>query len=207
MAAQPFGGDWIRHAKIGAAEDAILEAAGRAFEEIGPFKATMDDVASEAGCSRGTVYRYFSGRGALRRAYIARAAVRLGEEATALLDAGGEPEERLLSAITHCLKAIRAQKALSAWFEPASVGKTVELIGGTRVISDFAESLLADLFEETAITGTLRPGINRSLAAEWIVRSLLSVLVLRFGPHDEAREGAMLREHLLPSLFVSGQGL
>lgn len=37
----------------------ILNAAGKAFDAYGHSKVTMDMIAAEAGCSRGTVYLYF----------------------------------------------------------------------------------------------------------------------------------------------------
>ena len=40
------------------ARELLLDATERCFERYGIAKTTIDDIADEAGVSRGTVYRY-----------------------------------------------------------------------------------------------------------------------------------------------------
>ena len=48
----------------------VVEGALRAIARFGLTKLTVDDVASEAGISRATLYRYFPGRGAVLAAVV-----------------------------------------------------------------------------------------------------------------------------------------
>jgi len=52
----------------------ILDAAQRCIERWGPVKTSMEDIATEAGVSRRTVYQYF----ATREDLITALAVQLG---------------------------------------------------------------------------------------------------------------------------------
>ena len=61
-------GAWRREEDSGPAVDKILEAAERAFVELGVSAAGMAEIARFAGCSRGTLYRYFENRHALHLA-------------------------------------------------------------------------------------------------------------------------------------------
>src|SRR3954465_5760383 len=55
----------------------ILDGALACIARVGLAKTTFDDVAREAGSSRATVYRYFSGRAALLAGLVEREADRL----------------------------------------------------------------------------------------------------------------------------------
>lgn len=48
-------------ATISDARDRLIDATGRCFSRFGVAKTTLEDIASEAGVSRATVYRYFEG--------------------------------------------------------------------------------------------------------------------------------------------------
>ena len=51
---------------------AILDAAGRRFKRFGYRKTTMEEIAAEAGLSRGTLYLYYSSKDDLARCWISR---------------------------------------------------------------------------------------------------------------------------------------
>jgi AcrR family transcriptional regulator len=54
------------------AEDALLDAAERALIELGYEKATMQDIASRAGCAVGTLYIHFKNKDEFFRAILNR---------------------------------------------------------------------------------------------------------------------------------------
>ena len=56
----------------------------------------MHGIASAAGCSRATLYRYFENREALYTAYVHREAYRLYQQMTEQITAVVEPRERLI---------------------------------------------------------------------------------------------------------------
>ncbi|HJR25343.1 MAG TPA: TetR family transcriptional regulator, partial [Acidimicrobiales bacterium] len=69
---------WLADERDALATDRILDAAGRLFAEHGVGAVGMADIASAAGCSRATVYRYFENRSSLQTAFVHREARRLG---------------------------------------------------------------------------------------------------------------------------------
>ena len=61
--------DWLGERRVEAAADRILDAAETLFTRHGAANVAMNDVATAAGCSRATLYRYFENRDALHTAY------------------------------------------------------------------------------------------------------------------------------------------
>ena len=51
-------GAWLREEQADLAADKILDAASRAFVELGVSRTGMGDIAQYAGCSRATLYRH-----------------------------------------------------------------------------------------------------------------------------------------------------
>ena len=68
----------------------ILDAAERSFCRSGFHRATMQDVAAEAGMSPGNLYRYFPSKDALVAGLCERDRLGLSQEFTALGAAGGD---------------------------------------------------------------------------------------------------------------------
>ncbi len=80
---------WLRAEHASLAAEQILDAAGALFAEHGVAAVAMADVATAAGCSRATLYRYFDSRDALRSAYVHREARRIGAEVARRAGRGG----------------------------------------------------------------------------------------------------------------------
>jgi AcrR family transcriptional regulator len=59
-----------RMATAAEVDQRIVDAALACVARVGVTKTTLDDVASEAGCSRATVYRYFPGKAQLLRTVV-----------------------------------------------------------------------------------------------------------------------------------------
>ena len=59
-------GDWLAARRTEVAADRILDAAGELFAEQEAATVGMHEIASAAGCSRATLYRYVSPEGELR---------------------------------------------------------------------------------------------------------------------------------------------
>jgi len=81
---------WLRDEQTEIAVRRILETVSKTFVERGAFRTGMREIAGAAGCSRGTVYRYFPNREALRAEWLVRVVVSLltlpGESAGAERD-------------------------------------------------------------------------------------------------------------------------
>ena len=70
-----MAGDWLAARRTEVAADRILDAAGELFAQQEAATVGMHEIASAAGCSRATLYRYFENREALHTAYVHRESV------------------------------------------------------------------------------------------------------------------------------------
>lgn len=174
---------WLAEDRASAATARILDAAGRLFAANGVQGTDMVDIARLAGCSRATVYRYFENRQALHRAFIEREAVRIAREAAAGVADVDDPGDRLVAAVLACLRAVRTDPALAAWFGPADQGLTGRLAASTPLIETLARVFIGD---EDAPTPEAR----------WLVRIIVSLLAVP--GEDEAAERAMLERFVVP---------
>lgn len=178
---------WGREDDPGQAVERLLDAAGMVFARHGVFTAKVNDVAVEAGCSRGTLYRYFPDGDALRFAFVEREARRIGAEVAGQVRSIVDPGRRLVAAILVSLDAVRGNEVLQAWFDPTAAGRTNRLAMQVEVVSSMLEPLVRDVHGRA----------GSALATEWVVRVILSLLAHPADPADERR---MLERYLLRSL-------
>lgn len=73
----------------------ILDGAGRVISRMGYDAASVNDIAREAGVSKGTIYVYFTGKEDLFEELMEETRERLFKELEALLDSPGDLAERL----------------------------------------------------------------------------------------------------------------
>lgn len=109
--------DWqdLRHDST---VEAILSAAEDLFAEHGPSGVSMAQVATAAGCSRATLYRWFENRQALQVAFAGREARSVVASAVAAAQGVGSREERATATLLEVLRQVRSRPTLSAWTRP-----------------------------------------------------------------------------------------
>ena len=183
-----MAGDWLAARRTEVAADRILDAAGELFAKKEAATVGMHEIASAAGCSRATLYRYFEKRDALYTAYVHRESYRLYREMTEQINSVVDPGERLIEGILTSLRNVRESPALSSWF-----AMTQRPIGGdmaeqSDVIRALTEAFVISLAPDDAEVVAHR--------ARWLVRVITSLLV--FPGHDEADERSMLEEFVVP---------
>jgi AcrR family transcriptional regulator len=110
------GNDWLGSSRSEAATDRILDAAECLYTERDSDSIGMNEIASAAGCSRATLYRYFENRETLRTAYVHRETRRLGHEISERTGGIDDPAERLVVSILVTLRMVRESPALASWF-------------------------------------------------------------------------------------------
>ncbi|MCV7067831.1 TetR/AcrR family transcriptional regulator [Mycolicibacterium farcinogenes] len=189
--------DWLSARRSEVAADHILDAADALFSRQDAATVGLHEIATAAGCSRATLYRYFENRDALYTAYVHREARKLYQDVTEQVAAVTEPSERLIEGVITALRAVRESPALSSWFATAQRPIGGEMAEHSEVIRALVEGFVRSL------AGTAAQGDDEvGRRARWLVRVMVSMLV--FPGVDEADERTMLAEFVAP-LVVPGQ--
>jgi len=187
-----MAGAWSREDRAEHAAEKILEAASKAFMERGVFRTGMGEIAEFAGCSRGTLYRYFKNRELLHRGYIDLWASRLSERLRTDLAKIEDPRERLIEGIVGAVRLVRHTPETAVWFRPDDSGRAVQASAHSEVIHAVAERFVHPLLADAA-DGRLR--------AAWLVRIVVSLLTLPAA--SEAEERALVARFVAPSLLAA----
>lgn len=141
---------------------AIVEAAARVIAMQGE-QASMNDVATEAGIARATLYRYFSSRQELLEAVAALAAREAGDRlAGARLDALPTREG-----------VVRAVRALLEVGDPLVVLTRERVRPDARHLTNAVEEPLRRLMERGQAAGELRVDVSPT----WLTDMLLAFVV------------------------------
>ncbi len=155
----------------------LIDATEACFRRFGVAKTTMEDIASTAGVSRATVYRYVSGRDELILGVLLRA----GDEFYARVVRADTFADALIDGVLYTLDQVRADDRLTLLFAPEAAGETVTIAGAADALFQRSANYLRPLVVEAQANGELRRDINADDLGEWMIRVILSFLTVR-GP-------------------------
>lgn len=177
------------------ARDRLIDAAEACFSRFGVSKTTLEDIASQAGVSRATVYRYFEGG---RDEIILGVVLR---EAGVFLDALQRRVEResnladaIVEGIVYTMASVRKNEHLALLFAPEVAGQTTSIAGASTALFELTTDFLRPIFEQAQQQGQLRDGVVAEDAAEFVLRTILSLLSVE-GPRrrSDAKQRQFLR--------------
>lgn len=181
----------------------VLDAAKRCADRWGMGKTTVDDVATEAGVSRATVYRLFpGGKDVLFEALRARERAAFFHDLTLQLSAADGFEDLVVHGVTAATRLLQADEHLGAHLasEPGEVLPELTLSGLPRIF-DAATVFLTPWFAPHI-------GPERSAQlAEWLSRVVLSYFLVPSHHHDLADEASardFVRVFVLPAFAPDG---
>jgi AcrR family transcriptional regulator len=173
--------------------DQVIDVARRLFGERGTTEVSMDEIASEAGVARSTIYVYFANRDELLRACVTRMHDQLVTTITETWDLGNSPIDRLRILILGIFEqlddnpaflrlALATYEAISA--SDAAIGSELSMIG-----LDVA-GRIRELFEEGVAGGAFRP-LEPDRAVTLIGQQIYGAMSVRAAdplprPRDEA---------------------
>ncbi|MFB1297670.1 TetR/AcrR family transcriptional regulator [Mycobacterium sp. pW049] len=183
-----MAGDWLAERRTEVAADRILDAAGELFASQAAATVGMHEIASAAGCSRATLYRYFENREALYTAYVHRESYRLYREMTEQIMSFDDPRDRLIEGLLASLRNVRESPALSSWFATTQRPIGAEMAEESEVIKALTEAFVISLGADDAEHVARR--------SRWLVRVMTSLML--FPGHDEDDERTMLEEFVVP---------
>ena len=187
--------DWLGERRVEAAADRILDAAEALFTRHGAAGVGMNDVATAAGCSRATLYRYFENRDALYTAYVHRESYRLYREMTDQIMSVVDPRERLIEGMLSSLRNVRESPALASWFATTQRPIGGEMAEQSQVIKALTEAFVISL-------GPDEPDLVEH-RARWLVRVMTSLFL--FPGLGEDDERAMLEEFVVPMVIPAAR--
>lgn len=190
-----MAGDWLAARRTEVAADRILDAAGELFAQQEAATVGMHEIASAAGCSRATLYRYFENREALYTAYVHRESYRLYRDMTEQISSLVDPRERLIEGMLASLRNVRESPALASWFSTAQRPIGAEMAEESEVIKALTEAFVISLGPDDPALVAHR--------ARWLVRVMTSLML--FPGHDANDERAMLEEFVVPIVLPKTQ--
>ena len=173
--------------------DQVVDVARRLFGERGSIDVSMDEIASEAGVARSTVYVYFANRGELLRACLQGMHAQLLEAIATTWEQEDEPARRLERLIEEMLALVDDSPAFFrlALVTQGSPVRDGEAVGAelTLISLDIAR-LLHDLVVDGVARGEFRP-IDPNLAISLVGQQIYGAMAVRAGepaprPSDEA---------------------
>ena len=154
----------------------ILEAAEQCIRQWGLRRVSMGDVAQAAGLSRGSVYNHFQDRDTLIDAVLERAADRF----VASSEASVRRRRTLAGQVAEAAAFIRSHGDDPSLTLTPGEGPLLASLLTARVDGLVARwvAFWLPYLEDAERRGEVRAGLDRPRAAEWIVRVLLSLVIM-----------------------------
>ncbi|ORW32099.1 TetR family transcriptional regulator [Mycobacterium paraense] len=150
----------------------IVESAFICFGRQGLDKATVVDIAKQAGVSRSTVYEYFSDKGAIVEACAEHASERFYCEMSKAMDQGSSLEDKLSRAavfVTQARRVIASEK----YFDEDAI--SLLLTKDAAVLLRECVDFFAPYLSAARLTGEVRKDLDVEAAGEWFARILFSL--------------------------------
>jgi AcrR family transcriptional regulator len=185
--------------------DQVIDVARRLFGERGTTDVSMDEIATEAGVARSTVYVYFANRGELLRACLQRMYGQLRETIATTWEEEDEPTRRLERLIEEMLARVDDSPAFFrlALVTQGTRAQDAEVVGAELALIglDIAR-LLRDLVEQGVARGEFRP-FDPDLAVSLIGQQIYGAMAVRAGepaPRPRAEAAADTIQFILRGL-------
>jgi len=175
--------------------DQIMDTARRLFGERGTTDVSMDEIASEAGVARSTVYVYFSNRDDLLRACVQSMYDRMTETIALVVSDDASPDERLRLLVLGVLERIDESPSFfrlamatqaTAGEESAAVGGVLMMIGLDMI------RVLEELVLAGVAAGDFRADLDVERAVVLVGQQIYGALSVRAGEPEPipARQAA-----------------
>lgn len=183
-------------------DDVILDAAERCFAKGGVVGTTVEDIATEAGISRITVYRRIGNRDRLVLLVLLRITDRFLASLRPRLIATPDLGAAVVMLITSTVRAVRGDdlRLLFASAEHGALGAPIPV--ALSPMSDRFGGIVSMLSDQ--FPAQLVYGIQASEAGEWLVRVIVSLVTLdRDARPTEDEMERWLRMFVLPGLVAA----
>jgi AcrR family transcriptional regulator len=177
--------------------DQIIETSRRLFGERGTTEVSMDEIATNAGVARSTVYVYFANRDELLKACVQSMYEELSEAFAVVLEDDSSAMERLRAVVRGVLGRIDESPAFFrlAMATQATAGAAgSEAVGGALMLIGLDMiRLLEDIVVRGVASGDFRADLDAERSITLIGQQIYGALSIRAGepdpvPLDQATE-------------------
>jgi AcrR family transcriptional regulator len=190
-----------------AAKQRLIEAADACIERFGLAKTTVEDIAAEAKVSRATIYRYFPNRDDLILSVLLSSLSRSMErdlgDFFVVADTPARFGDALVASSAYLLEAIRHDPRLEPLLDRESGGLSATISGASELLFHTVLDEWRDALSSAQRRGLIRPDLAIDELSEWILRSILSLLIVE-GPehHSTDDERRLIATFLVPAVIA-----
>ena len=148
---------------------ALLDAAYELFLERGAAKTSVEDITSRAKVGKGTFYLYFSDKGAVTQALLARVSYQLLDDACAAAEqnAAALPSfpDQMIFVIDHIIEALRRDTLMLKFLERSFVWPGLDQIEASREAEPLMRKVLKTVMSSSEMAGRTEREIYQRITA------------------------------------------
>ena len=179
----------------------IIAAAARCFEQYGPQRTSMDDIAEAAGISRKTLYRVFDDRPKLIQAILQWRWAKIAKKIQNRIAKATCFEEALLEGSVTAVSAARNDKLTNDIIHKATDHNLEQfLLRGNERVYKANQDIWQTAIENGRQEGVVKQNLSDERIIE-IIASMHALLVMRDDSPEKQRE--FLKDVLLPAIVVA----
>ena len=182
----------------------IINAAAKCFEQYGPQRTSMDDIAEAAGISRKTLYRIFNDRPKLIQAILQWRWATIAKKIQSRIAKATCFEEALLEGSVTAVSAAQNDKLTNDIIHKATDHNLEQfLLRGNERIHKANQDIWLTAIEDGRKEGVVKQNLSDERIIE-IIASMHALLVMRDDSPAEQRE--FLKDVLLPAVVMTKEG-
>lgn len=183
----------------------ILKEAERIFDTHGLRRTTMDDVASAAGVSRMTLYRYFSDRDALIAAIVSKRSTALVGKVHAVIAEHGNLNDKLIEGLLYLAERGRQDHFIGLLLRSETFDFTNKVLFDQNSVSvAFAEAVWGPSLEEAVRRGELPADFSSESAYVWLTSVNFMMIAWLDKPEaDISFYRNLLQRYVIPAFSAS----
>ncbi|MFH2058805.1 MAG: TetR/AcrR family transcriptional regulator [Pseudomonadota bacterium] len=154
---------------------AILNSAGEVFAEFGFHKATISQIAAQAGVADGTLYLYFKNKDDILYQFISVKIEQVFKKMHLAVEKGKTAEEKLRYLIYCHLEEFQNDKNMAIIFQ-SEVRYLRDIESQIKDISKMYLDLLSEIIEQGQVEGSMRQDLFVGLVKRFILGAVEGVI-------------------------------
>jgi len=163
----------------------VLQASLRVFRRKGYAATTLEEIAQEAGFTRGAIYSHFEGKGQLYQLLIQQGFLRLNEAFEEAFDVEGSVEERLRNLLIRPLAFVEedvlAQGVIELTLFKSEVSVSfVSYQAGKQQGTQALVARIIQILDEGIVQGEIRAEIDKQGVALALLATLNGAILIWF---------------------------